>query len=472
MNNPYVARGPLRNPEMFYGRADELSEIAAFLNGNQSVSIVGPRRIGKTSLLYHLMRPDTWHSLGMGRDNLFVYLDSAILAGNSQQEIFAQFSSEMRIALHTQGQMPEPALETAIATPTRIAFEAAVRKLNQRGLRVVMILDEFELLSTNSQVDVNFFNSLRSGAGRLQLAFLTASAQPLLELTYSTQSQEILSSPFFNIFAQIFLGLLAEGEARALIRTPMEGAGVVVDDQLEDFVYELVGGHPLGLQMACFHAFGMPDDFAEIQRRTLYELGDHLQYYWNHLSPTERDVLGHLSDAVQREGNDPTIRVTLRDLMRKCLLIRAQTSYDYPSRAWAEFVRGQPSAPADLSTVPSGPEIEPHEVAGAAGRGGIADPVEMSDVQASSKGGPREGSGRLWRESLPEAIGGISVAVAGGLAALVYKAFGCDWTDKSPPSLACDRLPELGIWTLILIVFGFLAVGVGLLWLAFKPRRK
>ena len=49
MNNPYVSRGPVREPAMFYNREHELNEIAAFLRGNQSISIVGPRKIGKTS---------------------------------------------------------------------------------------------------------------------------------------------------------------------------------------------------------------------------------------------------------------------------------------------------------------------------------------------------------------------------------------------------------------------------------------
>ena len=49
-----------RDPAMFLGRTHEMNEIAAFLRGNQSISIVGPRKVGKTSLLFHLMRPTTW----------------------------------------------------------------------------------------------------------------------------------------------------------------------------------------------------------------------------------------------------------------------------------------------------------------------------------------------------------------------------------------------------------------------------
>ena len=79
MNNPYLSRGPVRDPEMLFGRTHELHEIAAFLRGTQSVSIIGPRKIGKTSLLLQLMRPAGWPGLGMGDDNLFVYLDCEVL---------------------------------------------------------------------------------------------------------------------------------------------------------------------------------------------------------------------------------------------------------------------------------------------------------------------------------------------------------------------------------------------------------
>ncbi len=94
MNNPYISRGPVRTPDMFFGRSRELNEIAAFLRGNQSVSIVGPRKIGKTSLLFHLMRPEVWPGLGLEADNLFVYLDCEVLAEGGHTEIFAQFAGE------------------------------------------------------------------------------------------------------------------------------------------------------------------------------------------------------------------------------------------------------------------------------------------------------------------------------------------------------------------------------------------
>lgn len=279
MDNPYIPQSPVLEPEMFFGRRLELREIATFLRGNQSVSIIGPRKIGKTSLLFHLMRPATWAGLGLEADNLFVYLDCAVLCESVPDDIFGRFVGGMVAALIERGLPPEPALEEAVANPTRLAFETGVRKLNRRGLRVVLILDGFERLSANPDLDLRFFNVLRSAAGRFQLVFLTAAARPLIQLTYLGRAQEILSSPFFNIFAPLFLGPLLEEEARRLIREPARAAGAAFSPATEDFLYGLAGGHPLALQAACHHAFDLPADqrdAAEIERRTMRDLAPYL----------------------------------------------------------------------------------------------------------------------------------------------------------------------------------------------------
>ena len=376
MDNPYISRGPVRSPELFFGRSHELQEVASFLRGNQSVSIVGPRKIGKTSLLFQLKRPETWAAFGLGDDNLFIYLDCEVLGEGAHADIFGQFVGEMAAALDERGLPPEPALDAAAAKPSRLSFEGAVRKLNQRGLRVVLILDEFERLSTNPSLDVNFFNALRSAAGRYQLVFLTASARPLIELTYSGKSQEILSSPFFNIFAPLFLGLLSEADARQLIQEPAQKAGLTFPAATADFICAFAGGHPLILQIACFHACDTPADTNELERRALQELQAHFEYYWRNLTPAEQEILRKVAETADKETSDTTLRGLLRDLLQKCLLVAENGVYRYPSRAWETFVSGQ------ISTAPShsqiggmltGMKLGPYEVLELLGRGGMSE---------------------------------------------------------------------------------------------------
>lgn len=199
---------PYHRSERIVDRQSELDELAAFVRGNQSVALVGPSQAGKTALLDRLSCPATWPGVGLGPDNLFIYVSCPTLQDLGHAAIFGQFALRMAAALEQRRFPPENALEIAVATPTRLAWEAAVRSLNRRGLRVVLILDDFEALSSNPRLGIGFFNVLRSMTARYQLVLLTASTRPLIELTYSGCSGEIVSSPFFNIFASIFLAPL------------------------------------------------------------------------------------------------------------------------------------------------------------------------------------------------------------------------------------------------------------------------
>lgn len=337
--NPYSVSGPVRTAAMFFGRWHELNEISAFVRGGQSVSIIGPNRIGKTSLLLRLMRPEAWPELGLDEHNLFVYLDGETLGGGSPETIFDRLAAATATALAERGLAPEPAPKRTTAQPARLAFEAAVRQLNRRGWQVVIMLDDFERLSTNPQLDVNFFNALRSAAARLRLVYVTASTRPLIELTYANRPEEILSSPFFNIFAPCFLGLLAETEAHRLIDEPARATGKPFAPLTTDFIYTLAGGHPLALQVACFHAFNTPTDTTAIEHNTTLDLAATFQILWSNLSPSEQQTLARLSGgAILREADTTTERVVRRDLVQKCLLAWDGRQYRYPSRAWAEFV--------------------------------------------------------------------------------------------------------------------------------------
>lgn len=58
-SNPFTFGPMITDPQRFIGRRAELAIITARLNGSQpqGSAIVGPRRIGKSSLLHYLYQP-------------------------------------------------------------------------------------------------------------------------------------------------------------------------------------------------------------------------------------------------------------------------------------------------------------------------------------------------------------------------------------------------------------------------------
>lgn len=337
-DKPQTIQDLLQDPGLFFGRSNELREIATYLRGNQSLSIVGPLAIGKSSLLLHLMRAETLKTLELGGDNLFVYIDCQKLSNLQQVEILTYICHEVSTALEKGTSAAETTLVERVDITSWASFEALLRKLCQRGFRLVFILDDVDYLMMNPNLEVSFFNALRSLAGRLRVVYLTASEKPLVELTSIDQPSNFLSSPFFNIFAQIYLGLFSETEANNLIQARIESAGKKASVEILHFINQLVGRHPFALQVGCTYALDNPQDLPGIEQRSKLALEKLFQYYWESLSLIERDVLIQVEGRNVRTTSDPKINSAIKGLERKCLVVQDKGYYQCSSKILAEFI--------------------------------------------------------------------------------------------------------------------------------------
>jgi len=332
--NPYYHRGPIKETKHFYGRDQETAHALQMVKRGQSVSVIGPRRIGKTSLLFHLSDAEVRVKYGLVPEwSSFVYIDGQMLGGLCRLDI-------LRLLLHeTIAQTSRERIDIPSIVGDR-SFELTVRKWAKTGKQLVYLIDEFECLGKNPNLDTDFFSFLRSLAARFNVAYITASQVPLLALSDKGGQ---LSSPFFNFFVQIHLGLFDEDEARTLIREPSQAAGVEFSKSTEDFILDLAGPHPFFLQVACFNAFEMSLNNPPFGKRAYRQLKEdvqtdlecHFEYFASGLSKEERRVLVQLLDTGQDEN---PVAVT-KALERKCLVIQHDSAYKLVSRALACFIR-------------------------------------------------------------------------------------------------------------------------------------
>lgn len=152
--NPFTQRGMVRDPAKFFGRQAELQQISDLLAKMTSVSVVGERRIGKSSLLYHLVQTGASRVPG---DVPLLYLD--VHRVNTEPEFYARLLE----SLGTEGN----------------CFADLARAVS--GKRIVACLDEFEKVAGNAAFTVGFFDGLRSLAQE-NLALVTATQHSLADL--------------------------------------------------------------------------------------------------------------------------------------------------------------------------------------------------------------------------------------------------------------------------------------------------
>jgi AAA+ ATPase superfamily predicted ATPase len=100
VRNPFFHRGPIRQRDHFFDRAGEIGQALGLLRNLQNVTVVGQRRIGKTSLLFRLADPviHTEHGLSPA-EYVFVYLDGEELTELDSGQVRGVMVEELAVAL-------------------------------------------------------------------------------------------------------------------------------------------------------------------------------------------------------------------------------------------------------------------------------------------------------------------------------------------------------------------------------------
>ncbi|MFZ5915480.1 MAG: adenylate/guanylate cyclase domain-containing protein [Chloroflexota bacterium] len=338
VENPFFHRGPIKQRVYFFGRERETTRALQMLKNGQSISVIGPRKIGKTSLLLHLADPQVYTGHGLDSAHyLFAYIDCEILGELEQPDIYRTMLEEIgerAVAIGAGSYLKEMDQEDL---PFH-QFRRVIREITGQGLRLIYLFDEFECLGRNHRLGESFFSSLRSLILH-NVAYVTGSQEPLLELTFRG---DVLSSPFFNIFDQLPLGLFSIEEANQLVYGLLQTAGIQFPQEVVDFVWDLVGPHPFYLQLACYYAFELAtlgrgfdeQDYQLVEGRVLSDLADHFCYYLNRLDEEKKRALVHLSQA----GASELPFEIGQELKRQCLVVEQNGEYKCLSRAFEGFV--------------------------------------------------------------------------------------------------------------------------------------
>jgi hypothetical protein len=289
VGNPYLQRTMISDPRDFYGRRRELRRVFARLNANQpqSVSVVGDRRVGKSSLLCQVAHEEQRaRHMSTAGDAVFVFLDF-------QNIVVADAERFIGLLLDSMPRSCRPRGEDADG-PAYAELEATVANLHTQGGRLIVVMDEFEKITGNASFEQGFFSFMRSLANRYRVAYVTSSVTELQQMCHN---RDISDSPFFNIFSNLQLGAFTRDEAEELVRMPSARTGRPLEPHGARLI-EMAGTLPMHLQIACSSLWehleeqgdGAPD-WESVTATFAAEMRPHYEFAWNRASEAERALL-------------------------------------------------------------------------------------------------------------------------------------------------------------------------------------
>lgn len=374
--NPFTFGNPVRDPSRFFGRQQEIRQIVSRLtsSAHESTSVVGERRMGKTSLLTHLARPEVAAALGVDPEEYcLVYIDFQGLTDITPQRFWQRVLAKAARSLSDQDLASRFSAFGGRPEFDLFDLEDLFENVAERSLRIVLFMDEFEYVTQNPNFKADFFGGLRGLAIHQNLSLIPATRRELMDLCHSN---EIKGSPFFNIFANVVLRPFGIDDVDALLDGYLEGSGTRLTPDERELVHKLAGGHPLFVQMAGYYLLdrktqAMAED--DLRGAVLADFEaqaePHCSYLWSHCSESERiTLLAVMGLNRQKPSNKTTPNITnltrlyarapldVNSLHKRGLLAEQNSAYSIFSVSFERWIGQELIAPEGEQESPSSVE--------------------------------------------------------------------------------------------------------------------
>lgn len=289
--NPFQYLKPVQYPKDFFGRKEEIKSMYRQILSSHSVSLIGERKIGKTSLLLHLAHSQTLaeHKISP-EDTLMFYIDISSCSLSKSSDVFRRFLE--CISEKVSGKIRE---DTNILLEEEYIhfrqFEDIIARINNSNQKIVFLLDEFESISMIRQGDI--FSRLRYLAQMYDVVFVISTLRDLMSLF---QEDRFSTSPFFNIFTKYQLKGLDENACYKLIATNFERENLKIDPSVINPIIRFSGTNPCFLKLTCFFYFekfidGQSAFDDNVKALVQQGLEPHHKYNWDHLPGNEQAAL-------------------------------------------------------------------------------------------------------------------------------------------------------------------------------------
>lgn len=226
--SPYSTKGPVKDPTMFYGRNRLIREL---LNApSLHMLLVGPRRVGKTSVLRRLAK-----ELREQRDDLDVV----------GVDLLAQDRFE-RVARKLGRELAGPRVPDPPAGDEADWLEGLLRRRFAKRQGLLLIDEADNLVELDETRGFPLISTLRSLHSEDVCSVILTGYWHLYRRTLDH------SGPLNNLASECRLGPLRPDTATALASQPLKRLGLVwEDEELPKYLAERTGGYPDLIQAVC-----------------------------------------------------------------------------------------------------------------------------------------------------------------------------------------------------------------------------
>ena len=362
--NPFILSGYV-SPDYFCDRKQETAQLVADLRNGRNVTLISPRRMGKTGLIRHV-----FHEMGKAKDTLCYYVDLyqtdslASLVKKLGDEVLGNLDTTeakivKRVSTSFKSLRPVISIDPMTGTPSfSIDIQPALAErslaeifdyMQQGGKRCYVAFDEFQTVT--EYADKNVEALLRAHIQHLtNVHFIFSGSQRhVLENMFVSASR-----PFYQSTQMMNLACISPQAYEAFAQEKLSGHGQQMAPGAFDHLYQALAGHTWYVQMALNRLYELGKaqltaDDVDLMLRTIVAENEATYHTFLHLitpaqgrllravahEGTAREILGQTFITTYRLGATSTIKSATKVLVDKELLLQDDDAYQVYDRFFA-----------------------------------------------------------------------------------------------------------------------------------------
>lgn len=252
---------PLKTDTYFFGRHEAIQSLYGKYQTGQCGSLFGLRRIGKTSVIYAILR------MMDVRDEPNVYLDCSETSFHMRRWneclffIVNDISKKYSLSKHIKLSIEEEYTEKNAS----ICFERDIESIfnHFNGKRLLIALDEIENITFTLSPTIHwrenidfiyFWQALRSLFQKRQDLFsvMISGVNPI---SIETPIVNTYDNPIYRFISPSYLPFFNANEVKEMVSTIGNYMGMRFDDEIYTYLTDDFGGHPFIIRQVCSHLF-------------------------------------------------------------------------------------------------------------------------------------------------------------------------------------------------------------------------
>ncbi len=305
MENPFKF-GMVVKSEDFCDRNKEMKEISQALRSGMSVSVISPRRYGKTSMIIKLIDDLTEYRkvyidlMGITTLNDFLdkYVSSIFESLGGIKKFLKDLNNLIKVRSNVALDLGVLKLNFEMSSDSKQDIESVIRLPERFNEKFVIVLDEFQEILNITNVDIiallrkefQFFQNV--------VFIFSGSKRSMMKRIFSNPQK-----PFYR-FTQVYeLKNLSKDSVTNFVTQKFEKTGLTIESDTCHEIYQITSGQAYYVQALCYHLWFLAHERGKLNSELLKDALERImasekaayESIWDELNPNQKKILKALS---------------------------------------------------------------------------------------------------------------------------------------------------------------------------------